>query len=216
MSNYKYPNNSRQEMTEFLPDRYETVLEIGCGTGGFKETLGEYFKELYGVEPNDSAAKIARSKGYVVLTGPYEEIESQLPDNFFDLVICNDVIEHMTDHEKFLIQIKKKMKPNGVLVGSVPNIRNYSVLYDLIIKKQWQYTEDGILDRTHLRFFTEKSLRSCLENCGYNIEKLGGINSAAKYWGTIKSAIKVILLKLPFNCISDIRFVQLAFRIKKM
>ena len=150
---------------------------------------------------------------FILILGFYDDIESQCPDCYFDLIICNDVIEHMIDHEKFLIDIKKKMKPDAVIVGSIPNIRYYQVLFNLVFKKDWQYKETGVLDRTHLRFFTEKSLKRTFKKCGFNIEKFNGINRV-KYYLTVKSFVKFLIFNLSFGLLEDTKSQQFGFTIK--
>jgi 2-polyprenyl-3-methyl-5-hydroxy-6-metoxy-1,4-benzoquinol methylase len=156
----------RKELVIFLPEKYERILEIGCGEGNFTHFLKQPY-EAWGIEQNHDAAQIASKKMTKIMTGKYENFLSDLPDNYFDLVICNDVIEHMEDHDWFLNSIKKKMKPKGNLIGSVPNIRHITSLYELLIDKDWFYTDAGILDRTHLRFFTEKSLKRSFTERGF-------------------------------------------------
>lgn len=212
MTNYQYPDSDRPELIEFLPQHYQTVLEVGCGTGGFKSSLNQN-AEIWGIEPNESASKQAQLKGYKVLIGLYDNVESQCPNHYFDLIICNDVIEHMIEHNRFLTDIKRKMKPDAVIVGSIPNMRYYPVLFDLLFKKDWEYQETGVLDKTHLRFFTEKSLKRTFENSGYKIEKFVGINGI-KYYFTIKSIIKYLFFKFSFGIFDDIKFQQFAFVIK--
>lgn len=214
MTEYQYPDSARPELIEFLPKNYKTVLEIGCGRGGFKKSLDQN-TELWGVEPNESAAKQAEFKGYKVLVGLYEEVAHKCPDDYFDLIVCNDVIEHMVDHEKFLTEIKGKMKSTGCLVGSIPNIRYYPVLFDLLFKKDWQYTEIGVLDKTHLRFFTEKSLIRTFESTDYTIQLLKGINATEKYWFTLRSTAKYLFINFPFGLFKDTRYMQFGFRVTK-
>jgi 2-polyprenyl-3-methyl-5-hydroxy-6-metoxy-1,4-benzoquinol methylase len=212
MIEQKYPDSARTELIEFLPSQYQTVLEIGCGTGGFKQSLKQNI-EIWGIEPNESASQYAQLKGYKVLTGLYDNVEMQCPDNYFDLIICNDVIEHMVDHEKFLMDIKKKLKPNATIVGSIPNIRHYPVLFNLLFRKDWEYQEIGVLDKTHLRFFTEKSLKRTFEKCGYTIDKMAGVNGV-QYNFTSKGILKLLFFKLSFGLLQDMKFQQFAFVIK--
>lgn len=88
-------------MVRFLPVAYSRVLEIGCADGEFRQNLtGEH--EYWGVEPVRSAANTASKRLDNVLVGTYAEVEGDIPNDYFDLVICNDVIEHMVDHDKFL------------------------------------------------------------------------------------------------------------------
>jgi 2-polyprenyl-3-methyl-5-hydroxy-6-metoxy-1,4-benzoquinol methylase len=111
-----------------------------------------------------------------VLVGAYDEVSGEIPENYFDLVIANDVIEHMPDHDDFFVSIQRKMISGGRLVASVPNVRHWSILRELVWFKDWRYTDAGILDRTHLRTFTGKSLKRALREHDFAIEKFKGIN----------------------------------------
>ena len=171
----EYYLGERLEVVPLLPKEYSRVLEIGCGDGGFRNNLNQEH-EYWGVEPVEPIAKLAQEKLDKVLVGTYEEVESRIPNNYFDLVICNDVIEHMPDHDKFFQSIKEKLKKDGSLVGSIPNVRYIGNLWELLIRKDWEYKDIGILDRTHLRFFTMKSLIRALSNNAFSIEQIVGIN----------------------------------------
>jgi 2-polyprenyl-3-methyl-5-hydroxy-6-metoxy-1,4-benzoquinol methylase len=183
-SETQYFQANRGPMSAFLPDNYKRVLEIGCAAGGFSDHLKQSC-EVWGVEPNRSAASIAALKLHRVLVGTYNSVAETLPERYFDLVICNDVIEHMDtwthghmdDHDAFLEAIKNKMIPGGYIVGSIPNVRHITALFKMLIIKDWKYSESGILDRTHLRFFTAKSLRRTLQEHAYRIEKFAGLSS---------------------------------------
>jgi 2-polyprenyl-3-methyl-5-hydroxy-6-metoxy-1,4-benzoquinol methylase len=162
-------------MTPLLPKQYSKVLEIGCGEGNFRENLS-LEHEYWGVEQAESAAAVASAKLDKVLTGSYQEMFDQIPNDYFDLVICNDIIEHMVDHSAFLLSIKKKIKEDGCLVVSVPNVRYLPNLFEILVKKDWDYRKEGVLDRTHLRFFTKKSLHRIITNNGFIIDESIGIN----------------------------------------
>jgi 2-polyprenyl-3-methyl-5-hydroxy-6-metoxy-1,4-benzoquinol methylase len=181
-----YFEANRYEVASLLPGVYSKVLEIGCATGSFSGHL-VLPCEYWGIEPNHIAAAAAKERIGRVLIGIYDEVESQLPDGYFDLVICNDVIEHMVDHDAFLLKIKKKMTSDGVIVGSIPNIRHITALAKLLIGKDWPYSESGILDRTHLRFFTERSLRRTFDSHGYHIEVIRGLASVIRH-GLVRPA----------------------------
>ena len=170
-----YYGFKRPEMVFFLPDEYRRVLEIGCGEGQFRRHL-KLAVEVWGIEPDSKAAAAARGKMNRVLVGTYDEVSEEIPENYFDLVIANDVIEHMPDHDAFFISIQRKMVSGGRLAASLPNVRHWSILRQLIWNKDWRYTDQGILDRTHLRAFTEKSLKRTLETHDFTIEKIKGIN----------------------------------------
>ena len=189
MNNYFKGN--RNELERLIPANVHTVLEIGCGEGGFRESFSTSV-EYWGVEPNKKVGVIAESKLHKVFNATYEEVEHDIPDNYFDLIVCNDVIEHMVDHDKFLEHIKSKMKSDGYLLISIPNVRYIYNLYNLIFKKDWQYEDQGILDKTHLRFFTRKSLIDSLLRHGYKIKIFEGVNKVNP--NGFKKIIKYLLL----------------------
>lgn len=213
MSRDAYFQQERPEVLPFLPERFRTVLEIGCGSGTFSAQLSDK-AECWGVEPETAAAEAARERMHRVLVGTYDGVEQELPREYFDLVICNDVIEHMPDHDAFLKRVGAVMKPDGVLVASVPNIRQFNVLSELLFKRDFRYRASSILDCTHLRFFTEKSLRRCLLQHGYEIEKFGGINPMI-FRLSLKRILMALLTLISFSVYRDIWFAQFAFRARR-
>lgn len=206
----EYFQQARTELVPFLPEHYSKVLEIGCGEGTFWSLLKNDDLEIWGVEPNPSAAIVARRKAHQLYESQFEDCVEGLPNNYFDLIICNDVIEHMPDHDQFFEQIKKKIKPEGCLIGSIPNVRYYQTLRSLLFKKDWPYEDAGVLDRTHLRFFTGKSLRRTFEEHGFTIESFAGINSPGRFKFFI-----VFLNILLLGTATDTKYQQYGFRISK-
>lgn len=205
-----YFQNLRPEVADFLPAHYSKVLEIGCGDGNFHANLKKSC-EYWGIEPDKDAAEIAWQKLNKVLMGTYEAVDERLPDHYFDLVICNDVIEHMIDHEAFFKKIKNKLKENSYIIGSIPNVRYIGNLYELLIKKDWQYQAQGILDRTHLRFFTEKSFKRTITENNFIVEEFHGIVGAE-----FKSSVMVNFSRrlLSYFVGKDTQFLQFGFRVK--
>jgi len=206
-----YYQFTRSEMLPFLPEHYGPSLEIGCGEGRFSAQLAEGV-ETWGVEIDANAAAVAANHMSRVLHGRFDEIADQLPDNYFGLVICNDVIEHVADHDTLLETIKRKLVPGGALVASIPNIRHFRFLYELLFKKDWRYRDAGVLDRTHLRFFTEKSLRRTLAEHGFQVELLYGINRPSR-WRRALKPIAIGVLTLGYFW--DIQYQQFGLRARK-
>lgn len=205
-----YYEGARKEVARFLPEQYARVLEVGCGEGGFHINLKQGC-EHWGVEPVHRAANIARNKLHRVIEASYLEALAQLPDNYFDLVICNDVIEHMVNPDDFFRTIRLKTTENAFLVGSIPNVRYIGNLFELLFLKDWKYKDDGILDRTHLRFFTEKSIQRAFCENGFVIEEYAGINE-------VEFSLMPLRIMLKNMCIllfgGDTRFLQFGFRIR--
>jgi 2-polyprenyl-3-methyl-5-hydroxy-6-metoxy-1,4-benzoquinol methylase len=205
-----YFQSMRPEMVQFIPKEYSKVLEIGCNDGSFRQ----YIKndcEYWGVEPFERAAKIAEPKMDKILTDFYENVKNEIPDNYFDLVVANDVIEHMMQPWDFLESIKEKMTANACLVLSVPNVRHFPHLKELLFEKDWKYKDMGILDITHLRFFTKKSIVCLLNEKGFEIEEIEGIRPCDKPRKMRK--LKYYICKHWFG--EDIIFQQFGIRVKK-
>ena len=174
--NNSYYQNQRPEIYNIVPESANKILEIGCAAGGFRLNFTEQV-EYWGVEPVREAAEQARQKHIKVLCGTYDDVCAQIPDGYFDVIVCNDVIEHMLDPEAFLVSLKSKLAANGVIVGSIPNVRFWDNLINLLLRRDWKYEENGVLDKTHLRFFTGKSFWRLMNKVGYELELMKGIES---------------------------------------
>lgn len=149
------------------------VLEIGCATG----YVGKYLKEkrqcrVSGVELNPDAAAMARQHYEKVVIGDAAAL--QIYDQFsekFDVILCSNVLEHLTDPAATLARLKKLLAPDGYFVIALPNIAHWSIRLKLLFGN-FNYTEGGgILDNTHLKFFTLKTAEQLLKNAGLKIER---------------------------------------------
>jgi 2-polyprenyl-3-methyl-5-hydroxy-6-metoxy-1,4-benzoquinol methylase len=157
--------------------------------------------EVWGVELDTASAKEATLNLDHVLIGDVQQNLSSLTDGYFDCITFNDVLEHIADPWDILRSIKSKISPGGVVVSSIPNIRYFYALREVIIHQQWPYRDYGIFDRTHLRFFTHKSMTDLFNDSGFNVISTNGINGFNS-WKF--SALNWILL----NKISDMRYEQ--------
>ncbi len=198
-----YYQNQRSEIYGMIPEPVQKVLEIGCAAGGFRLNFPDQV-EYWGVEPVREAAEQARQKSIKVLCGTYDEVREQLPAAYFDVVVCNDVIEHVPDPEAFLVSLKGKLATNGILVGSIPNVRFWGNLINLLVRRDWKYEESGVLDRTHLRFFTAKSFRRLMHGTGYELVKMAGIES--KRMKALKVLFSPFLILAGFD-VCDMQFM---------
>jgi 2-polyprenyl-3-methyl-5-hydroxy-6-metoxy-1,4-benzoquinol methylase len=209
MEKSKYYTGARNEMLEFIPISANTFLDIGCGDGNFgvsikKNAAGSI---VWGAELFPDAAAIAAESLDNVIVGDIVKLVDKLPDAFFDCITFNDSLEHLEDPFTLLEKLKSKLSPKGVIVSSIPNIRHYKALRSLVFGKDWKYVDAGTLDRTHLRFFTEKSIIRMFTESGYEIESIKGINKTKR--GKMR-----ILSKLSLGWLEDTLYLQYASRVK--
>lgn len=173
----EYFQYSRLEMLAFVPDGTRTSLEVGCGAGKFSSNLARRGIECWGIEPEGAAYEEALKNGVKCLPGLFQDQLDNLPKNYFDIVVFNDVLEHMSDPWEALILTKSLLREGGHVVASIPNILYFPAFTDLVITRNFKYTEGGIFDKTHLRFFTKRSIVDFFESCGFEVKKIEGIHA---------------------------------------
>jgi len=173
-----YFQHTREEMLEFIPKIARNILEVGCGDGSF----GAYVKKnipckYYGIEPDTRFSKQAAER-LDYFDNSLFTTESNLPTNHFDCIVFNDVLEHLAEPQVALLACKAFLKPEGVIVSSIPNMRHAPYLYRLAYLGEFDYENSGIMDKTHLRFFTKKSIKKMYESLGFEVVKHIGINES--------------------------------------
>jgi 2-polyprenyl-3-methyl-5-hydroxy-6-metoxy-1,4-benzoquinol methylase len=167
-----YYSQTRSELLQFIDKGKNKVLEIGCGEGNTLLELKNAGKAKYtaGIDIHRPSIRKASKVVDLTIVGNIEELVLPFQKEVFDYIILADVLEHLIDPWSRLGILKSYLKPGGAFIISVPNIRNINVIKDLILKNNWRYDDKGILDRTHLRFFTHNSIVEILENEGLIIE----------------------------------------------
>ena len=143
-----------------------TLLEIGCGAGGSHALYRDLgFGVIHGVELHPEAARMAATRFDAMFNGP---VESFCPERPYDVVVAGDVLEHLVDPWSVLRQIREWTTDEGLFIISLPNVQHWSVVLSLL-QGRWEYGPSGILDRTHLRFFTDHSFRQGLTETGWTV-----------------------------------------------
>lgn len=202
-NNTNYYSYERKELQSFIPSGITRTLDVGCASGAFSVGLkNDFGVETWGIEMVHDVAEVAKTRLDRVLTGTFDEVYDDLPEKYFDCIFFNDVLEHMPNPEDCLEKIKKCLSPNGCIIASIPNMRYINVLKELVLKKDWEYKESGIMDKTHLRFFTKKSMARMFDKCDYDIKQLRGIHKISPY--CLTSIINALL----FNRIEDVKYMQ--------
>lgn len=177
-----YYNLTRPEIASFIPQNIKTILDIGCGQGAFLKLVKKRTgAETWGIEVVFEVAEKAKDHVDKIVTGKVEDVLNLIPDAYFDCITFNDVLEHLLEPTDVLKMIKQKLSPKGIVIASIPNVRYIKNLYELLIKKDWEYKGAGILDSTHFRFFTQKSMKRMFEEAGYKIIKQKGINKIGSW-----------------------------------
>jgi SAM-dependent methyltransferase len=115
-----------------------------------------------------------------VLVDDADATIDELPDDYFDTIVCNDVLEHLTYPWVTLERLRPRLRPGGVVVASIPNIRYLPALSRIIFVRDFPLDDGGVFDGTHVRWFTLKGIRRMFEAAGYGVQTMKGIRTAAK------------------------------------
>jgi methionine biosynthesis protein MetW len=147
------------------------VLDVGCATGYLGALLAARGCEVVGVEQDERSADVARAGGLEVITGDIESTadRERIPRGF-DFVVLGDVLEHLRDPWDALAFAAELLAPRGVVVASIPNVAAWPVRLELL-RGRFEYADFGLLDRTHLRFFTRASAHEMVHGAGFRIER---------------------------------------------
>ena len=149
------------------------VLDVGCGSGAITRLIRDKRRcHVIGIEPNPPRARAARQAGLEVINDVFSSrTVGGLPS--FDAVVFADVLEHLVDPAAALTLARTLIRPGGCVVASVPNVAHWSVRLELL-RGRFDYTASGIMDATHLRWFTKATLVALVEAAGYDIATYSG------------------------------------------
>lgn len=167
-------SKSRTEIAPLLPAGVETALEIGCGGGETMAWLRARHPLQYAaaVELSPEDGLRARSVFDDVEISDIASARMAFAVERFDLILALDVLEHLTNPDEALRVLSTRLAPGGTIIISLPNVAHFDVSIPLLFRGRWEYGDEGLLDRTHLRFFTEATALHMIETCGLKVEKL--------------------------------------------
>lgn len=210
LDNKSYFSNVREDVLDLIKgSKFTHLLEIGAGACGttveikkrniaLKVTAVELFKIENGYQDSpllDSFLRLDLNKDLELLK-----------NDEYDALVAADVLEHLSDPWSVMKSLKSKLKINGIFILSLPNIRNFKTLNQIVMKGSFAYENEGVLDRTHLRFFCHKDMRLLVQEAGFIIEVTSF--SIDRKWGGV--------FKILPNVIKELLSTQIILVLKKV
>ncbi|MFA5142847.1 MAG: class I SAM-dependent methyltransferase [Candidatus Omnitrophota bacterium] len=197
LKDFGYYAHVRKDLAGLVPEGVSRVLDVGCGIGSFGAFLKSRRErpiEVVGIELDADAARQAEKNLDNVIVGDAGTIELPFDKGYFDCIIYGDILEHLADPWAVLAGHKEFLRPGGWIVASIPNIAHYKTRR-MLRRGEWNYEDAGILDRSHLRFFTIKSIKQMFKDAGFKIIAIDHAIRASKFRRGINKIFK--------NCIID-------------
>lgn len=199
----EYYRHIRHQIIELIDPTPDKVLEVGCGAGNtlaYLKKLGS--KETFGIELDPQAADEAREKVDHLLVGDVEQLDLSYQKEIFDCIIFGDILEHLRDPWRVLERVTVFLKHGGQVVASIPNVRFYGTSLKLVFAGRWDYREEGILDRTHLRFFTRRSMVELFEEANLKVLSVGS------HYGPKRSIFNWLTLRIFKDLLAIQHFIK--------
>ena len=171
----QYFGATRRPFVDALPDNPTgRLLELGCGRGdtaAYALTSGKC-SYAAGIELCAEPAAEASKTLHRVIVGDVETTPLPFEDNYFDALIASEVLEHLKDPWSVLNVLHRLLKPGAIVVAGSPNVAHYSTIH-MLLNGRWDLEDSGIMDRTHLRWFTPRSYAEMFRDCGFTVVKVG-------------------------------------------
>jgi 2-polyprenyl-3-methyl-5-hydroxy-6-metoxy-1,4-benzoquinol methylase len=186
-----YFSSARLDLIPFIPAKQNNkILELGAGGGDTLVKIKQLglASEVVGVELFDMPGSNQNHETIdQLIIGNIEYMDLNLPENYFDAIICGDVLEHLIDPWAVVKKVVRYLKKDGVMIVSAPNLREYKTLSNIVFKGDFSYTKAGIMDKTHLRFFCKKNLIDLLDLPSLKLVKVA--SNIDPYAATTKTKI---------------------------
>lgn len=186
----EYFAGARDDFISELPENpHAKILEIGCASGNTGKLALEQGKCGWyaAIELDEAAAARARTKLSEIVVADVESMELPWPDDSFDVLIMSEVLEHFADPWQVLKRLRPLLKPGALLFCSSPNVSHYRLIL-MLLKGEWRLEDSGIMDRTHLRWFTPKTYGELVESVGFVVDYIEPIRPFNR-WDRIRIAL---------------------------
>jgi 2-polyprenyl-3-methyl-5-hydroxy-6-metoxy-1,4-benzoquinol methylase len=166
-----YTNSGNINVLNEIPKTANRILDIGCGAGDNSRILKSQGKIVDGVTISEAEANIAKEfQKNTYIFNLENGLPSEIPTNEFDVAIAAHVLEHICYPQNVMRDIHKSLKDNGLLIIALPNIMHYKTRLK-ILRGNFDYTENGIMDYTHFRWYTFTSAQQMLRDNGFEVVK---------------------------------------------
>lgn len=205
-----YFETTRPEMLGFVPSDARRIVEFGCGAGVFSGQIkARQNSYVVGVELMPEPAAQAVGCLDKVHCADIEQGLDFLTGDAFDCAIFLDVLEHLRAPWDVLAKLKNHLAPDATVIASIPNLRHFEVMKSLLLRKRFEYQDEGVMDRTHLRFFTCDDIAHLFTKAGYHVSCIEGIKGGFPWkFG--------LLNKLLLGRLDDMQYLQFAVVAKPM
>lgn len=174
----EYHNNVRSDVFDIVPKPAGRVLDLGGGIGATGAALKTTHDATH-VVLVDLVADEASDGVDQAISGNLEDpsfIQNVLHQHGpFDTVLCLDVLEHLRDPWMVIRELHSGLSTNGVIIASIPNVNHHQLLFPLLFRGDFELKDTGLLDRTHIRWFTEQSAIEMMTGTGLKLETVSGV-----------------------------------------
>ena len=167
---HEYFQNVRSELISEIPPDVKKILDVGCGQGATGHAIKQNLDidEIVGIELLENAARVAKTKLDKVIVGDIETLDLDFKKGYFDCILFADVLEHTQDPWNVLYKFRPYLHDDGIVIMSIPNLRHIAPVLKIIFDR-FDYEPLGILDKSHLRFFTLYTIKNMIKESGYKI-----------------------------------------------
>jgi methionine biosynthesis protein MetW len=168
---------SRIDVALKMLENGEKLLDVGCGNGNLGYFAKNNYSKIYGIDLSDIALKTARKRGLIAKKINVNDEKIPFSNNFFDAVVCLDVIEHVFEPRTLVEEISRVIKKDGILIISIPNIRYWKHILKLVFQGKFPKTADDSehWDGGHLHYFTSYDIEKLLKKYSFKIQRKKGV-----------------------------------------